>query len=58
MEQWLEYCEEHDNLIMAAMGVSTLILGPVLYCVAVNHGKYFDWILTPVEFMLRWLCFC
>jgi hypothetical protein len=61
LERYMAWCEEHENLIMLATGVVTLILGPVFYCVALNHGEYFDWIFKPFALMdhvLNWFCGC
>ena len=61
LERYMAWCEEHENLIMLAMCVVTLILGPVFYCVALNHGEYFDWIFKPFALMahvLNWFCGC
>ena len=59
MERWIEWCNEHEKLVMAAMSIGALILGPVLYCLAANG--YLNLIMMPFGYLLQamnWICGC
>ena len=59
MERYLDWCDEHENLILLGMTVGTLILGPILYCLAAN-GRL-NWLMTPFAYLrqaMNWICGC
>ena len=59
LERFMDWCDEHEKLILLAMGIATLILGPVFYCLAANGG--FNWLMTPlagIAYVMNWFCSC
>ena len=58
LERVMEWCAEHEKLMMLGLGIATLLLGPVLYCLAMQYGDFMMAILLPVERVLKSLCGC
>jgi len=61
LERYIEWCDNHEKLVIAVNVIAVLVLGPLFYCSAQHGGRIFDLIRVPLDYIssaMSWICGC